>query len=461
MTVSRPFLGEAGGFLVLSALLLLPGVLLGPYQDAGIFATIGEQLTRGALPYRDAWDHKPPGTYLVAAVAALLPGPTWPAFWAIAVAWLAATGMVLRRGVGLPLAAIAVVSMGLYPAAVGGGETEAFAALPAAFAFLGAWRSRWLLAGVAAGVALTFSVQSAPLLAALLVFAGTRPRPIALGALGIGLVGAVVVGGLAVAGILPEAFDAVVVYNRLYLESDRSGDLPVVFHLAVVLLPLGVALPFIAPRRLDRADAAAIAWLVVSALFLATQGRLIAHYVIPLAIPLAILARGPWAKRPAIAAVALATLAMVAVSVVVAVRDVPLHRGRIAGEIGAWVLAHTDPGETVLVWGVDAGVYVVAERAPAGRYPYALPLVTHGYATPTMIRTWVAELDGAPPRLIVDSEAVSSYWPDDADFLRPPAPGAAGGRDLDLLDPLRDWARPRYVLVEEIEGRKIYRRIDR
>jgi len=70
--------------LVLAAFVLLPGLLLGPYQDAGIFATLGEQLTRGELPYRDAWDHKPPGTYVIAALAAAIPGPTWPAFWAVA-----------------------------------------------------------------------------------------------------------------------------------------------------------------------------------------------------------------------------------------------------------------------------------------------------------------------------------------------------------------------------------------
>ena len=445
--------------LVLAALVLLPGLLLGPYQDAGIFATIGEQLARGELPYRDAWDHKPPGTYVIAAVASALPGPTWPAFWATAVVWLAATGVVIRKVVGLPIAAVAVVSMGLYPAAVGGGETEAFAALPAAIAFVAAWRSRWFTAGALAALALLFSVQLVPLLVALLVFAGPRGRPLAVGALGVGMVMGMTAITLALVGVFPHAVDALLTYNRLYLESDRSGDLPVVHYLAVVLVPLGVTLPFISPGRVDRADIAAAAWVVVAAVLIAAQSRLGAHYVIPLAIPLAVLARAPMNRRPAAVAMALATLVMVSVSFIVAAREAPVHRGRIGAEIGAWVGAHTDPGDTILVWGVDAGIYVAAERAPAGRYPYHLPLATHGYTTMRMIAAWVRELDAAPPRLIVDGEAAAAYWAEDADFLRPPPPGAAGGRDLDLLNPFRSWVRARYVLVAEIEGRKIYERI--
>jgi hypothetical protein len=120
------------------------------------------------------------------------------------------------------------------------------------------------------------------------------------------------------------------------------------------------------------------------------------------------------------------------------------------------VQARTRPDETILVWGVDASIYVAADRAPAGRYLYDLPLVTHSYATPALIKAWVARLAAAPPSFIVDSEAANDYWAEDADFLRPPPPGAAGGRDLDLLDPLRDFVRKDYVFVIEIEGRKIY-----
>ena len=445
-------------FVILAAVVQIPGLVLGPHIDAGVFATIGEQLTRGNLPYRDAWDHKPPGIYAIAAIAALLPGPTWPAFWAISVTVLAATGQVLQWIVGRPLAVVAVVAMGLYPAATGGGQTESFAALPAAIAFLMAMRQRWLLSGVAAGVALVFSLQLAPLLVALVILAGPRPRALILGAAGVLVPCGATIAVMGAAGILPAAFDTLVTYDRIYLASSRAGDMRSVYNLGVVLLPLAAALPFGARRIPDRSDVAAFAWCCAAAFFLAVQGRLFAHYVIPLAIPLAVLARQPLQRKGARLAVVAATAVMVAVSFCVAVAEAPTHTGPVAATIGRWVRHNTQATDTVLVWGLDSAIYVVADRAPAGRFPYDRPLVTPGYVTEAMIASWVADLASHPPKVIVDSEAANPFWHDDSDFLRAPPPGAAGGRATDLLEPLRAWASENYLFVTEIDGRKIYLR---
>jgi hypothetical protein len=147
---------------------------------------------------------------------------------------------------------------------------------------------------------------------------------------------------------------------------------------------------------------------------------------------------------------------MVAVSFFVAVAEAPTHSGPVAATIGRWIRDNTRPSDTVLVWGLDSAIYLVADRAPAGRYPYDRPLVTPGYTTPAMIARWVAELAAQPPHVIVDSEAANSYWADGSDFLRPPPPGAAGGRSIDLLDPLRQWVSANYLLVKEIDGHKVY-----
>jgi len=445
-------------FLILAAVVQVPGLVLGPHTDASIFATIGEQLARGDLPYRDAWDHKPPGIYAVTAIAALLPGPTWPAFWVLSVIVLAATGQVLQWIVGRPLAAVAVLAMGLYPAATGGGQTEAFAALPAAIAFLMATRQRWFISGVAAGAALLFSLQLVPLLPALVVLAGARPRPLLLGVAGVLVACGLAVVPMAAAGILPAAFDTLVNYDRIYLASSRSADLRTVYNLGVVLLPLAAALPFGARRLPDRSDLAAFAWCLAAVVAIAMQGRLFAHYVIPLGIPLAVLARQPLQRKLARFAVVAATAVMVAVSFFVVLAEAPTHRGPSSAAVGRWVRDHTRPSDTILVWGLDAGVYLVAERAPAGRYPYHLPLVTPGYTTPALIANWVADLSAHPPLVIVDSEAADGFWAEDDDFLRAPAPGTDGGRTIDMLDPLRAWATANYRFVTEIDGRKIYER---
>ena len=37
-------------------------------RDQGIYATVADTMLRGGMPYRDAWDFKPPGIYVVYAM---------------------------------------------------------------------------------------------------------------------------------------------------------------------------------------------------------------------------------------------------------------------------------------------------------------------------------------------------------------------------------------------------------
>src|SRR6266516_6475051 len=43
-------------------------------RDQGIYATVAETVLRGGMPYRDAWDFKPPGIYVVYAMTRALFG---------------------------------------------------------------------------------------------------------------------------------------------------------------------------------------------------------------------------------------------------------------------------------------------------------------------------------------------------------------------------------------------------
>lgn len=71
--------------LVLGAMLAV-GVLAGLYlitsfgygRDQGIYAVVGRKILDGGMPYRDAWDFKPPGIFLVYALArGLFGGGQW------------------------------------------------------------------------------------------------------------------------------------------------------------------------------------------------------------------------------------------------------------------------------------------------------------------------------------------------------------------------------------------------
>ena len=60
------------------AFLLLQILTYGYGRDQGIYAMVGRALLHGEMPYRDAWDFKPPGIFLIYASArALFGGGQW------------------------------------------------------------------------------------------------------------------------------------------------------------------------------------------------------------------------------------------------------------------------------------------------------------------------------------------------------------------------------------------------
>lgn len=65
------------GASVIFILFLFGHLLMFGYgRDQGIYAVVGDAVTRGKMPYRDAWDFKPPGIFLVYALSRTLFGPS-------------------------------------------------------------------------------------------------------------------------------------------------------------------------------------------------------------------------------------------------------------------------------------------------------------------------------------------------------------------------------------------------
>ena len=82
----RLFLAAAAALLILR----LPSLMQPMGADQGLYAYIGDRILEGGLPYRDAWDQKPPAIhYTYAALRAM-----WPGDGVIAAADLAAAGIV-------------------------------------------------------------------------------------------------------------------------------------------------------------------------------------------------------------------------------------------------------------------------------------------------------------------------------------------------------------------------------
>ncbi|HUI88571.1 MAG TPA: glycosyltransferase family 39 protein [Anaerolineales bacterium] len=121
--------------IIVLALIVLsqanPGLSL-PDRDYGIFSYIGQQIVLGKLPYKDAWDHKPPAVFYADALGLWMAhGLRW-GIWAIeflclaAAIWLSYILIKKLWGVFPALCAIAIWTFGLNITLQGGNTTEEF-----------------------------------------------------------------------------------------------------------------------------------------------------------------------------------------------------------------------------------------------------------------------------------------------------------------------------------------------
>jgi len=251
---------------------------LGP--DQGLYVTVGELIKRGGVPWRDAWDNKPPGTYyLYAGVLAAAPpytrecvfhGRPFPArdglhiscaqialslfdgLYALATA--AVVGWIGRalfgRAVGWLAAVLFAVFASMYQIARLGGLPDLHALLPLSLAFAAAvrfgdtGRGRWLVAaGAATAVAALFKQTGLLALVGLVAWlVGRDLARLGLGGLGHrrGLRGAVsgsallVLGAAGVLGaaaaifarlgVLPDMVYQTVLWNVAYVAAPPDGD---------------------------------------------------------------------------------------------------------------------------------------------------------------------------------------------------------------------------------------------
>jgi hypothetical protein len=73
----------------------LPTIILPFWVDSAIFSYIGRTITEGGMPYTDAWDFKPPGIYLLYALAIQGPFDLMRNVRVFDLAWTVATCLTL------------------------------------------------------------------------------------------------------------------------------------------------------------------------------------------------------------------------------------------------------------------------------------------------------------------------------------------------------------------------------
>jgi hypothetical protein len=141
-------------------------MLLYPYgRDQAVFADVARTILSGGMPYRDVWEIKPPGVYLLYAAITALLGPSMAVvrvvdllLQAAAVLLLYQIGRPLVGRRGAALGALIYAALYLHRGYWSTAQAESFAALPTLLVLLlcrrarrGHARVRLFLAGVLAG----------------------------------------------------------------------------------------------------------------------------------------------------------------------------------------------------------------------------------------------------------------------------------------------------------------------
>ncbi|GIW08612.1 MAG: hypothetical protein KatS3mg060_3417 [Dehalococcoidia bacterium] len=302
----------AAGFILLS----LP-LLAQPFgRDQGIFATIADAILRGQLPYRDAWDHKPPGIDYAYALAFRLFGRSWQAVHLLEQLVLLG-GMVglwaLLRPAGSRAALAAAALFGAASVLQfewwDRGQAEFLIAGISAlgFAVLIAGRRRGALAAIVGGVLLGSLLWFKPTAAPLALLGGfviIARAPICwktaldLAAYAAGGAAAILVPSalLAAGGAFAEMWEAVVVFNQLHVQTGANLTLEATawatadfFGRMGPLTPLAAA-GFVGARRRPLLTLFLATWLLASLVGVWSQGKFFSYHWSVVLPPLAGLA---------------------------------------------------------------------------------------------------------------------------------------------------------------------------
>jgi len=458
----RAFAWRVAATVGLAAIAAVPILLMLPFmhepfdRDEGAYATVAQGLTHGLLPYRDLFDHKPPGIYGWYALSFRVFGDNVVAprlmgalvLAAITLVLFRACSMLYGRRAGWLGAATFALSTGV--AAINPGmNTEPFTLLPmvlALVAFLESRRHaplRWcLVAGLFGGVAVMTKPVALPNIVALAAipvlgaalhgeqWSGAVKRVIAI-AVGGAASCLAVCAPFVVTGALGPFMYANLHYNRLYQGQITAHDF-VTGGARSALVFVAVATPFCVlavlglhtSARLRRwpQDLIVVLWFLASVVGVASTAHFLTHYDVMLLPAIALLAAALAEARPPLLrsrTMLGGVAAFIVLSAVPAARqaaDVYLAGGPIARhaqqvpvdeaarepqteEIGAFLKAHTSPNQTIWNYGRDSQIYFYAGRSPAVRFFYDRP---YWLDSATLTET-IASLRKARPEYVVDT----------------------------------------------------------
>ena len=434
-------------------------------RDEGTYAYIAQRALRGEVPYRDAFDQKPPGIFLVYATFFAIAGQSVESIhvgmYVVTLLEMVLLYRLVSRRFGTEAGLVATLALAVAsidPSLLGqAANTEIFMIVPLTGALLcllpaNGVPSRWRL--VAAGALGAAGFWLKPVAATNIAFfafwivylflSETPRRPVSalageLGwlALGGALVTAPVVVYFVANGAWAPFIYCVFTFNSIYATqlAPPLRLVPRVFWMNAqpMIPPLWPVLALAAAglgvlsRRVRRDQVLFIGWLVSSFAGVCIGGYFRAHYFIQALPALAALAGlgavglARWLARGRLARFTGRTL--VAITAVVVV--VPLFANRAtlfapnpetiarmiygsnpfdySAAIASEVERLTAPTDTVLIIGSEPQILFYAQRKSACRYIYFSPLVRPQYeGLARDLAATLREVERARPRVVVD-----------------------------------------------------------
>ncbi len=432
-------------------------------NDECNYAYIGGRLLAGDRLYEEVWDHQPPGVFVLFAGLEALFGSSDGVFrWAatgFSIVSLVLAYVIVRREYGLASAALAVGVFAITsadPGTAGEGcnreiymNTLALAALAVLTSRAGSGRQHLFATGLLLGLGSVLKTVVAAQWLPLTVWATVRcwrkrrSAGAAVGTvvwLGIGpaLIWALVFLYFTLTGRLATFFDAVFAFNVGYSAVEAgflgrlTGFLSQPIDIFGSALPLWIAGAFALPglglflrRRATSADGAIIAYALGSFLAVCLPGKFWPHYYYLLhpslvLLPAALLGRVAQPVTSPRGRIAVGAVVVLWVGAVL-LSQFRSYLGRAPERITAphlvyryrqaWARAQgervgrlTDPGDTVFIWGRDAGVYHYSGRQCASRYTMVGALADTARGYERRRATLLRELQARRPRLVLYKE---------------------------------------------------------
>jgi 4-amino-4-deoxy-L-arabinose transferase-like glycosyltransferase len=425
-------------------------------RDEGEYGYIARRWLDGEVPYKSAFDQKPPGVFAAYAIILSVFGASPEAIrWGAQIYTLCTLGLIYLAGRRLfgAIAGLTAVVLAAYMTADrcvlgNAANTELFMILPLTAGFLAADRATdrgsagWAAAaGFCGAVALLFKqvALSNVALYGLMQLGATRHRFRLLAVFVLATVA--VLAGVAVyfaaAGVRDEFLDCVLIHNLGYANQVAWYDYPREFlktfqYIALQWWPI---LLLAAAGGLPRARATTVwgprwlagTWLLASCAGVAVGGYFRAHYFVQLIPPLAVLAgRGAsivakklLPSRPEVASYAVALVA-IAYGILVMpeywLTGTPAEKSRLlydiapfpeAVPVGDYLRRQTVLGDSIFVCGNEPEIYYYSGRRTACRYIFLYPLLTPATDAGDRQHAALAELMGNRPRFVVVHRDVS------------------------------------------------------